>query len=616
MHTRLFNLLALMVGSIGIVYGDIGTSPLYTLEVCFTYGKIPLTNNNILGVISLIFWSLTNIVGIKYIFLLMRADNKGEGGVMALIALIGRSNNKTVITLSSLIGVIAASLFYGDGVLTPAISVMGALEGLEVISPKFKYLVVPLSIALLSGLFFMQRFGTYVIGKFFGPVMVLWFLSIGYLGMVELLQHPKILNSINPYYIFLFFETNGFKSIMVLATVVLAITGAEALYADMGHFGRAPIQRSWFVLVYPALILNYLGQGALLLESPKNLANPFYMLVPEYGMYPMIVLATFATIIASQSIISGVFSMTWQATQLNYLPNMKIIHTSSDAKGQVYIPFINKVLFVLTVICILQFQNTKNLSQAYGITVTAIFVLTTIMAMILASINWKWSKLKIALVFAPLLIIDLSFFSTNCMKFLEGGWFPVAIAGIAYLISSTWKKGSIAVFKINQHRRLSIGGIAKSISRDTARIPGCAIYLGRESSFAPKSFKLNLKHYKYMHEVIVFTSIIITNAPRVNPDNRIKITNLGKSLYQVNACYGFVEVPNLSIILEMMIEKGVPIDRSDVTFFLSKDIPVFSMRKFLSAWRENLYMFLVRNASNPTNIFHFPKGKTIEIRNY
>jgi KUP system potassium uptake protein len=607
-------LIPLMIGVIGIVYGDIGTSPLYAVRACFSLYNLEVSSLNILGITSLVFWSLCIVVFFKYMNLILRADHRGEGGILVLSVLCSKFKNKNINKIAISFGIIGTALFYGDGVLTPAISVLSALEGLSIVSPIFEKYIPIMAIIILYVLFWTQSKGTKKIGSLFGPLMILWFLVLAILGAVQILQNYKILAALNPYYGIKFFIENGILGFLTLGSVVLVLTGAEALYADMGHFNRASIRNSWYYFVFPALILNYFGQGALLLNHPEAIENPFYRMAPVWGLYPLIILSTLATVIASQSIISGIFSMSWQAIQLSYFPRMKVIHTSSKQIGQVYVPVINKIMFIATVISVLFFQSSGKLATAYGISVTGIMFITSILTVIFAFYKWQWSLFKVLIVFSPLIIIDLAFLSANFLKFSDGGWFPLMIALIVYALITTWKRGRQVIISESLSSTLKLDTFIDSMGENSLnKIPGTAIFMSRSAGTVPSALLIHLKYNKILHEKIIFLSIVIENTPKVLRKHRLQVKSLNQNIYKVTAHYGFNQVPDLNIIFERMKDAGIDMDLSESFFILSKGLPVASQSTQLSGWREKLFIFLSHNAMDITDFFRIPNERVLEL---
>ncbi|MEI8295667.1 MAG: potassium transporter Kup [Alphaproteobacteria bacterium] len=604
----------LTLGAIGIVYGDLGTSPLYALKVCFkaTNDTSPLA---VLGILSLIFWTIMLVVSLKYVVLIMRADNNGEGGILALMALALRNATPSLRKKIMLAGILGTALFFGESVITPAISVLSALEGLKVAAPIFTPYVVPLAIIILIGLFLFQSLGTGSIARLFGPVMVVWFLYIGLLGFAQIVHEPFVLHSFNPYYAVHFLIKHQSEALGVLGAVFLAITGAEVLYTDMGHFGKKPIGYAWFSLALPCLLLNYFGQGALVLSNPEAIQNPFYYLVPSWGLYPTVLLAIFAAIIASQAVISGTFSLGRQAVQLGYLPRLKIMHTSAQKIGQVYIPQINRWLMFFVVLLVLEFQTSSALASAYGVAVSGIMVLTTLLTFFVARHVWGWGFAKITLIFGGFLLIDSVFFVANLLKVFDGGWIPLAIAMGIYTIMSTWKEGRSIL--LNQIQRSSVK-ITKFIENlkehPLLRVPGTAIFMSSSRKMAPYSLLVNTKYNKILHERIVLLSIVTKDIPCVPRSQRVEIEDLGENFYRITASYGFQQTPDVARVLEQVTQMGLTFNISETTFFLSRGMPMRAMRIHISRWREKLFIYLTRNAASATEFFTIPHQRVVELR--
>jgi KUP system potassium uptake protein len=609
----------LVIGAIGIVYGDIGTSPLYAVKKCFGADALAPAELNVLGVISLIFWSLTIVVAIKYISLILRADNDGEGGILALSSLILRnhqdSKKSKLHYFIVFAGILGAAMLYGDGIITPAISVLGALEGLTIISPKFQESIVPLSVLILMILFLYQKRGTAKIGNLFGPVMIVWFLVIAILGLVQIIQVPGILLAINPVYALEIISHHDMQSIHILGGVVLTITGVEALYADLGHFNKKSMRSAWFYFVFPCLILNYFGQGALLLSNAAAVENPFYMLVPSWALWPTIVLATFATVIASQAVISGIFSITWQAVQLGYLPRMRVIHTSSKSLGQVYVPFINNFMLFLTSIAVIFFRSSENLASAYGITVTGIMVITTFLTIILSFYVWRWRLLKIIIVCAGLMLIDLLFFGVNLLKILEGGWFTILISLGIYVVMTTWRHGRKIALRLETRYRGDVNALIKQLKfGKQKRIPGTAIFLSRTPEVMPHALRIHLKYNKLLHEKVILLSVKTNEGiPRIAENNRLKIRSLGEKIYQITANYGFMEIPDISKVMENADKLKPGLGLLEAPFFISRGVPQASPAPYLKGFFEKLYVFLSHNSASTVDFFKLPQGQILEI---
>lgn len=609
-------LTALALGAIGVVYGDIGTSPLYTLQTVLGERGITPDPVNVLGGLSLIFWALIIVVSIKYVLFIMRADNKGEGGIMALMALAQRSV-RDIPRLRWVIAVLAifgAALFYGDGVITPAISVLSAVEGLEIAAPGLEHWVVPITIVVILGLFWLQKHGTDKIGVVFGPVCVVWFLSIAALGVNGIVHHPQVLWALSPTYGVEFFLHNHARGFFALGAVVLAVTGTEALYADMGHFGRRPIRLAWAFFVLPALLLNYFGQGALVLENPKAAANPFYLLVPQPLLYPMIVLACAATVIASQAVISGAFSMTREAMQLGYVPRMRIVHTSREMSGQIFVPWINRMLLVLIVGAVIGFRSSANLAAAYGIAVTGTMVITTMLALIVARYQWKWNLLQVVGLGLLFLTVDVAFFSANLIKVEHGGWFPLAMGLGVFIMMTTWRRGrELVVREIKQGGLALAPFIENIVQHPPLRVPGTAVFLTGNVQAVPHALLHNLKHNKVLHQRNVMLTVAILETPVAEGYERIEITPMHGEFYGLELRFGFSEDPNIPQALTRCARANLPFDMMDTTFFLSRETIVATDRPGMALWRDKLFVFMARNALPATAFFHIPGNRLIEL---
>ena len=602
-----------------MVYGDIGTSPLYAIRECFKEEHgLAATPANVYGVLSLILWALIIIVSIKYVVFILRADNRGEGGELALLALILQTQQRTTDNTRRFIiialGLTGAALLYGDGVITPAMSVLGATEGLEVIAPQFHVFVVPSTIAILTTLFLVQKKGTAKVGRVFGPVMVLWFVTIAILGMIEIAKGPGILAAINPWHGVKFFLDNGFAAFVILGAVVLAVTGAEALYADMGHFGRRPIRVAWFSLVLPALMLNYFGQAALILREPAAAANPFYLLAPRILLYPMVALATAAAVIASQALISGAFSITQQCIQLGYCPRMSIIHTSETEHGQIYIPEVNRALMVGCLTIVIGFQSTSALGAAYGIAVTGSMAISTILFSTLARTRWQWSWPKVLGLAAVFLTVDLSFFGSNALKIVHGGWVPLAIAIMVFTLMTTWSSGRRIVQSLLARGSLPIDlFMADVVKRKPFRAPGTAVFMTSNPEGAPLVLLHHLRHNKTLLEHVILLSILATNVPYVPDEERITVTDLGEGFWRVVAKYGFMEKADVPQVLARCRALGVVADRRDTTYFLGRERLLPTGRMPLARWRKKLYIFMSRNSRTATEYFSIPPNRVVEL---
>jgi len=607
--------------ALGVVYGDIGTSPLYALRECFKpeYG---LTANptNVYGVLSLVVWALILVVSVKYLIFILRADNRGEGGVLALLALImqqqRRDQDKNLKQVIIVLGLIGAALLYGDGVITPAISVLGAMEGLEVITPRLKIVIVPLTLVILLSLFLVQKKGTHKVGRVFGPVMMIWFLTIAALGVYEIVLAPEILAAVNPWYAIQFFVTHGKQAFVLLGAVVLVVTGGEALYADMGHFGKRPIRMAWFYLVLPALLLNYFGQGALILRDPAGAENPFFILAPRALLYPLVALATMAAIIASQALISGAFSLTQQAVQLGYCPRVNIIHTSKTEAGQIYIPEVNTALMIGCLLVVLGFRSTGALGAAYGIAVTGTMSITTILFYMLARSRWNWSLLH-ALSFAVFfLIIDLGFFGSNALKILHGGWVPIIIGLGIFTLMTTWYQGRRIVLKLLARGSLPIEMFLNSVAEHKpVRVPGTAIFMTSDPEGAPLVLLHHLKHNKVLHEQVVLLSVLSANVPEIPESERMMALELREGFWRVKARYGFMETPNVPEILARCKDAGIKSEKLHTTYYLGRErlIPNPHSKQRLASWRKKLFVFMSRNSRSATEFFGIPSNRVVEL---
>ncbi len=613
-HTK--NYWALALGAVGVVYGDVGTSPLYTIKEIFN-GPHPAdaTPENILGALSLIFWALTVVISIKYLTFIVRADNRGEGGIMALMSLaLHRRHRRSQRTWIMIVGLFGTALFYGDGLITPAISVLSAIEGLEVATPALHRYVEPVAIAVLLLLFSLQRRGTTRVGFLFGPVMATWFIAIAGLGLRSLAQNPEVLQALNPVYAFTFFARNGWSGFFVLGAVVLALTGGEALYADMGHFGRQPIRRTWYLFVLPSLMCNYLGQGALLLRNPEATQNPFYLLVPEGWLYPMIGLATVATVIASQAVISGAFSITRQAIQLDYMPRQRMIHTSDSEIGQIFVPAINRLLLLGVIGLVLLFESSSNLAAAYGIAVTGAMAIDTVLAYLVAIDTWKWPARWAGLLMGLFLLVDLSFFVANLPKIPHGGWFPLLLATGIFLIMWTWRRGREALQYRLQTESMSLGSFLEQIGEQSpVRTPGTAIYLNSRHLSLPFALLKNYEHNRVIHERVVLMTILFQDIPYVAEKDRLMVENLEQSFFRVTARYGFKQNPNVPRALAMCARVGLSIDLDESTFFLGRETLIPRRRAKWRGWQEILFISLFRNAASPIQFFRLPPHRVLEL---
>jgi len=601
------------------VYGDIGTSPLYALRECFKpeYG-LAATESNVYGVLSLILWSLISIVSIKYIVFVMRADNRGEGGILALVALVLQRlhreadlRTKAVVTV---IGLIGAALLYGDGVITPAISVLSATEGLAVVEPVLGKVAIPLTVIIIVALFLYQKKGTAKVGRIFGPIMLIWFLTIAILGARQVAAEPRILLAVNPWYALSFFGLHGLHSFVVLGAVVLAVTGAEALYADMGHFGKRSIRIAWFGLVLPCLVLNYFGQGGLILHSAEAAANPFYLMAPRSLLYPLIALATIAAVIASQALISGAFSLTQQCVQLGYSPRVTIIHTSKREVGQIYIPEVNNALMIGCLLVVFYFKSSTALGAAYGIAVTGTFLMTTCLLYVVARTWWGWSRLRTWSLVAPFLIIDGAFFAANFIKIHQGGWVPLTIAFFIFILMTTWNRGRDIVQDLLRRGMLPIDLLLADLeNRKTVRVPGMAVFMTREPEGAPVVLLHHLKHNKVLHEQVVLLSILSEEVPEIPDTDRITIKKLPQGFYRITARYGFMESTNVPAILARAKEAGIDNKPLDTTFYLGREQLIPTGPTPLWSWRKKLFVFMSRNSRSATAFYGIPPNRVVEL---
>ncbi|MBN8726588.1 MAG: potassium transporter Kup [Xanthomonadales bacterium] len=607
---------ALAMGAIGIVYGDLGTSPLYTLKEAFGERGLAPTPDNVLGVLSLVFWTLMLVVSIKYAGFIMRADNKGEGGIMALTALAQRSVRSSARARwwIMVLGLFGASLFFGDGVITPAISVLSAVEGLEVAAPALTPYVVPITVVILMGLFAIQRRGSGKVGAVFGPVMCVWFAVIAVLGAIQVVQHPFVLKALSPHYAVQFFAVAGWPAFFALSAVVLCITGAEALYADMGHFGKKPIRLAWFDFILPALVLNYFGQGALLIADPAAAQNPFYLLAPPMLLYPMIALAALATVIASQSVISGAFSVAREAIQLGFLPRMQVRHTSQETIGQIYLPWVNRILLVLTLAVVIGFQSSSNLAAAYGIAVVGTMTIDSVLVMIVFRRLWNWSVARVAAIGVLFLTVDLAFLTANADKVEHGGWFPLVLGSAVFIVMTTWRRGRELLMREVRQSGLALEPFIASISaHPPLRVPGTAVFMTANEESVPNALLHNLKHNKVLHERNVILTVETVETPVAEPGERAHVEALGDSFYSLCLRFGFSEDPNVPRALVAISECGMPFDLMDTTFFLSRESVVATDRPGMALWRDRLFAFMQRNAVPATAFFQIPGNRLIEL---
>ena len=610
------SLAALTLGALGVVYGDIGTSPLYALKEVFATKHAALTPADILGVLSLVFWTLTLIVSLKYVALVLRANNNGEGGTMALMALATHATAERPRLRHALIvmGILGAALFYGDGVITPAISVLSAIEGLEVATPAFKPFVVPITLAVIFALYTVQKHGTGVMGRWFGPITVVWFATIAFWGLVWIVREPRVLAALNPWYGLQFALTHGQVTVLVLGAVFLTVTGAEALYADMGHFGKLPIQVAWFALVFPALVLNYFGQGALLLSQPQLAANPFFNMVPGWFLYPMVVLSALATVIASQATISGTFSVTKQAIQLGYLPRLKLVHTSAKETGQIYIPSVNWGQFAAIVAAVLLFGSSSALATAYGIAVTATMVLTTLMTFFVIRYRWNYPLWLCVAVTGFFLSIELVFFGSNIIKVLSGGWFTLLIAAVVFTVMMTWARGRELLSGKIREDAIDLKPFLQSVLADAPmRAPGTAVFLSAEADVTPSALLHNLKHNHVLHERNLFVTANTLDVPWVPFGERVRAEPLCKGCWKVTLNFGFKNDLDVPDALALLAGRGIVLDAMTTSYFLSRETVVPTLGEGMAPWREKLFASLHRNASSAADFLNLPTNRVVEL---
>ena len=628
-------LAALALAALGVVYGDIGTSPLYAIKECFAgLHSVPPTRENVIGVASLIFWSINFVVSFKYVIFVLRADNRGEGGVLALLALVRPlSKPSTGRALLISMGLFGAALLYGDGIITPAISVLGAVEGLSVATPALGVFVWPIAAVIISALFFFQRYGTAWVGRVFGPMMAIWFLSIALLGVRGILMTPEVLRALNPVYGIELLTRDGYFGFVILASVVLVITGAEALYADMGHFGRRPIRLTWFWVVLPCLVLNYFGQSALLLARPEAASNPFYSLVPSWGLYPMVAIATGAAVVASQALISGAFSLTRQAVQLGYSPRVTVVHTSQTEMGQIYIPEVNQALWLGCLALVFGFRSSTNLAAAYGTAVTGTMIMTTLLFHTVVRDRWGWPLWHARALTTVFLVVDLAFFAGNLIKIEEGGWFPLAVAALVYTLMTTWSRGRARLSAIVRENTLPMDLFLKDVARrKPQRVPGTAVFLTSDATGAPPVLLHHLKHNKVLHEKVMLMSVVGEEIPSVDEEDRVECRELGDGFYQVIAHYGFMESPDIPSVLRALGRtdgngRPVSVKVMDTSFYLGRETLIAtrssaappsadgatSAQHKMSVWRKKLFILMARNARSATAFFGLPPNRVVEL---
>lgn len=608
--------LPVALAAMGVVFGDIGTSPLYTMKEVFNGPHaVPVTPDNVLGILSLVFWALTIVVSLKYIMYIMRADNRGEGGIMALTSLALRTNKSPRMGAAmAALGLFGAALFYGDGVITPAISVLSAVEGLEVVTPAFKPYVLPISLLVLTGLFLIQSKGTAKVGAIFGPVMLFWFTTLGALGAMNVMRHPDVLRAINPAYAVAFFANNQWHGFLALGAVVLAITGGEALYADMGHFGRRPIKLAWFGYVFPALYLNYLGQGALILDNPLAVKSPFYLLVPEPLLLPMVVLSTLATIIASQAVISGAFSLTKQAVQLGYCPRIHIIHTSEMEVGQIYVPNVNWMLLGAVIALVIGFHSSSALASAYGIAVTLTMMIDTVLAFVVVRALWRWTLGQAILFLALFFTVDFAFFTANSVKIFDGGWFPLAMGLAVHTLLMTWKRGRAALTERMRVDTMPLDMFIQSMFHDPPiRVPGMGVFMTTAPDGVPRALLHNMLHNKVLHARVVLVNVVTEDIPYVPDSERVRVEELDFGFYRVFVRYGFKDDPDIPAALGMCEKQGLAFELMEASFFLGRETLIPRVGSSFGGWRERLFILMFRNAHSAAEFFCIPANRVVEF---
>jgi len=610
------SLAALTVGAIGVVYGDIGTSVLYAVKEVFGSGHVPFTPDNVYGILSIFFWTLTVIVSLKYVTLVLRADNNGEGGLIAMLALASTAvqDRPELRRVLLLVGIFGTSLFYGDGVITPAISVLSAVEGLEVISPTFTRAVIPTTLAILFGLFALQRHGTAGIGKFFGPITIVWFAVLALLGVSQIVTHPTILWALSPHYALMFMWDNPGTTFIILGAVVLCVTGAEALYADLGHFGKKPIRLAWFSVVMPSLVLNYFGQGALLLNDPTAVKNPFYLMAPDWALMPLVALATMATVIASQALITGAFSVTKQAIQMGYLPRLRIQHTSVRDTGQIYMPFVNWALFVTIVLAVVMFRSSSNLAAAYGIAVCTDMLITTVLTFFVIRYGWKYPLSLCIAATSVFFVVDFAFFASNLMKLFAGGWFPLAIGGAVFTLMVTWKEGRRLLNEKLRADAIDLPSFLDAVFLNPPqRVEGTAVFMTAEPGIVPNAMLHNLKHNKVLHAQNLFVTVVNHEVPWIGLSKRLQVESLGHDCWQVNLHYGFKNDLDLPKALQQIKNRGCQLEPMTTSYFLSRDTVIPTIGSGMHAWREKLFAQMHHNASGAADFLNLPNNSVVEL---
>lgn len=609
---------ALVLAAVGVVFGDIGTSPLYALKECFSpeHG-IPFSTDAVLGILSMIFWALLMVVTVKYVIFVLRADNAGEGGVLSLMALALRSSKAERIQyrLLLMLGALGACMLLGESVITPAISVLSAVEGLEVVNPGMKRYVIPITLIIIIALFAIQRYGTAAVGRLFGPIMLVWFSTLAAFGALSVMQNPTILYAINPAYAVAFIAEHTLQAYIVMGSVVLVVTGVEALYLDMGHFGRRPVRLAWLLIALPALMINYFGQGARMLVEPSAAENPFFMMLPEWSLWPMIGLATVATVIASQAVISGAFSLANQGILLGFLPRMQILHTSETERGQIYMPMVNWLLLVLVIFTVIQFRESGNLAAAYGISVTTTMLITTSLLAVVMYNEWKIKPLLVVLLVLVFFMVDFSFWTANLIKVKDGGWYPMLLGAICFLLLTTWYKGRKLLRERVAEESVHLPEFVQALLQHPPhRVEGTAVFLTAHIDFVPVALLHNLKHNRVLHERVIFLKLSIWDIPYVRDEERINIVELGNNCYVVRALHGFKETPDMNRVLALLErDHGLVLELADTSFFLARDTIVPSNLPGMALWRERLFAWMMQNAAKPSDFFRIPPNRVVEL---
>ncbi len=614
--TSVSQLAALTLGAIGIVYGDIGTSPLYALKEVFAHGHLPVTPNNIMGILSMMFWTLTIVVSLKYVTLILRADNNGEGGLIAMLALASTAVKDRPALRGQLlaVGIFGTAIFFGDGVITPAISVLSAVEGMEVAAPGLERYVIPVTLVVLTLLFMVQKHGTGGIGKFFGPITAVWFIVLAWLGLSHIIENPAVMAALSPHYALVFIYEQPKHAFVALGAVILCATGAEALYADMGHFGKKPIRLAWFSLVMPALVLNYFGQGAMLLAHPENASSPFFEMAPQWALYPLVILATFATVIASQALISAAFSVTKQVIQLGYLPRLRILHTSVNATGQIYIPFVNWSLYACIVMAVVFFGSSSKLAAAYGITVTIDMIITTVMTFFVIRFAWRMPVALCVFATGFFFFIDLMFFGANVLKVIDGGWFPLLIGAVMFMLMMTWKQGRRLLSERLRNDSIDLVPFLDAVfSSPPTRVNGTAVFLNADAGTTPNALLHNLKHNKVLHEHNLFVTVKAHEVPWIGFEKRIEIESLGHDCWQIKLHFGFKNEPDVPEALKLLTQHGVALNDMETSYFLSRDIVIPTIGSGMAPWREKLFASMHRNAAGVADFLSLPTNRVIEM---